>query len=136
MLYFKMRAHLIQNLLMFIYNYTFMVLVINNLFMDLRSFLPPTAEDLKNSEIIVHYLKNYLKWTPHVAYYYSVESTNFKARLFKTQDKFSKYKSFNDKIVDLHHYTMCIKFGIGRASYDASQEIRNNHLVRDEGVAC
>ena len=26
-----------------------------------------------------------------------------------------------------------IKFGIGRATYDASQEIRNKHLTRDEG---
>ena len=26
-------------------------------------------------------------------------------------------------------------FGIGRATYDASQEIRNGHITRDEGVA-
>jgi len=29
---------------------------------------------------------------------------------------------------------MYIKFGIGRATDDASQEIRNNHITRDEGV--
>ena len=28
-----------------------------------------------------------------------------------------------------------IKFGIGRATYDASQEIRNEEIIRDEGVA-
>ena len=28
-----------------------------------------------------------------------------------------------------------MKFGLGRASYDASQEIRNKHLTREEGVA-
>ncbi|HLA44001.1 MAG TPA: hypothetical protein VJZ27_11225, partial [Aggregatilineales bacterium] len=31
--------------------------------------------------------------------------------------------------------TTFIKFGLGRASYDASQEIRNKHLTREEGVA-
>jgi hypothetical protein len=43
--------------------------------------------------------------------------------------------SMQDKIDDLHYYTTWIKFGLGRASYDASQEIRNNHLTREEGVA-
>ena len=28
-----------------------------------------------------------------------------------------------------------MKFGIGRATYDASQEIRNDHITREEGVA-
>ena len=28
-----------------------------------------------------------------------------------------------------------IKFGIGRATYDASQEIRNNKITREEGVS-
>ncbi len=28
-----------------------------------------------------------------------------------------------------------MKFGIGRATYDASQEIRNGHITREEGVA-
>ena len=102
---------------------------------DLMSFLPATAEDLKNSEIEVHYLGYYLKWTPQEAYYYAVENTDFKARPFRTQGTYSKYNSIDDKIDDLHYYTTYIKFGIGRATYDASQEIRNKHLVRDEGVA-
>ena len=32
----------------------------------------------------------------------------------------------------MHYYTTFIKFGIGRATYDSSQEIRNNHLTREE----
>ena len=41
----------------------------------------------------------------------------------------------NDKIDDLHFYTLNIKYGIGRATYDASQEIRNKHINREEGQA-
>ena len=33
----------------------------------------------------------------------------------------------------MHWYTTFIKFGIGRTSYEASQEIRNNHISREEG---
>ena len=40
--------------------------------------------------------------------------------------------SIDDKIDDLHYY-IHIKFGIGRATYDASQEIRNKHISTGEG---
>lgn len=102
---------------------------------DLRSFLPATEDELKGKDIQVHYLGYYLKWVPQEAYYYAVEHTGFQARPFRTQGTYSKYNSIDDKIDDLHYYTTFIKFGIGRATYDASQEIRNKHLLREEGVA-
>lgn len=102
---------------------------------DLMSFLPLPAAEMEKTNIEVHYLGYYLKWTPQEVYYYAVENTGFKARPFRTQGTYSKYNSIDDKIDDLHYYTTFIKFGIGRATYDASQEIRNSHLTRDEGVA-
>jgi N-acetyl sugar amidotransferase len=102
---------------------------------DLMSFLPLPANEMEKTNIEVHYLGYYLKWTPQEVYYYAVENTGFKARPFRTQGTYSKYNSIDDKIDDLHYYTTFIKFGIGRATYDASQEIRNNHLTREEGVA-
>lgn len=102
---------------------------------DLLSFLPADTKELERSKIEVHYLGYYLRWTPQEVYYYAVENTGFHARPFRTQGTFSKYNSIDDKIDDLHYYTTFIKFGIGRATYDASQEIRNKHLTREEGVA-
>lgn len=101
---------------------------------DLMPYLPATAEDYAKSNIEVHYLGYYLKWTPQESYYYAVENTGFQARPFRTQGTYSKYNSIDDKIDDLHYYTTYVKFGIGRATYDASQEIRNKHITRDEGV--
>lgn len=102
---------------------------------DIMTFLPPKAEELEKANIEVHYLGYYLKWTPQEVYYYAVENTGFKARPFRTQGTYSKYSGIDDKIDDLHFYTTFIKFGIGRASYDASQEIRNKHITREEGMA-
>ncbi len=102
---------------------------------DLQVFLPADAKELSKSKIEVHYLGYYLKWIPQEAYYYAVEHTGFQARPFRTQGTYSKYNSIDDKIDDLHYYTTFIKFGIGRATYDASQEIRNKHLTRQEGQA-
>ena len=104
-------------------------------FQDIKPFLPIEESILQEKEINIHYLGYYLKWTPQEVYYYAVENTGFKARPFRTQGTYSKYNSIDDKIDDLHYYTTYIKFGIGRATYDASQEIRNKHITREEGVA-
>jgi N-acetyl sugar amidotransferase len=102
---------------------------------EISPYFPADYRDLERKEIAVHYLGYYIKWTPQEAYYYAVEHTGFKARPFRTEGTYSKYNSIDDKIDDLHYYTTFIKFGLGRATYDASQEIRNKHLTREEGVA-
>ena len=50
-------------------------------------------------------------------------------------ETYSKYNSIDDKIDDYHYYTTYIKFGIGRTTYDAAQEIRSGDLTREEGIA-
>ena len=100
---------------------------------NLEVFLPIKPEELLSSKIEVHYLGYYLKWIPQETYYYAVENCDFRPRPFRTQGTYSKYNSIDDKIDDLHYYTTYIKFGIGRATYDASQEIRNKHISTEEG---
>ncbi len=102
---------------------------------DISPFLPADYNELGKSNIQVRYLGYYIKWIPQEAYYYAVEHMGFRARPFRTQGTYSKYNSIDDKIDDLHYYTTFIKFGIGRATYDASQEIRNNHITHEEGMA-
>ena len=41
----------------------------------------------------------------------------------------------DDKLDWLHFYTFYTKFGMGRATWDAAQEIRTNRITREEGVA-
>ena len=101
---------------------------------DLMIYLPPESSELDQGKIEVHYLGYYTKWTPQEAYYYAVENTGFKPRPFRTEGTYSRYNSIDDKLDDLHYYTTYIKFGLGRASYDASQEVRNMHLTREEAV--
>ncbi|MDB4424337.1 ATP-grasp domain-containing protein, partial [Akkermansiaceae bacterium] len=63
-----------------------------------------------------------------------VENCGFKARPHRSQGTFSKYSSIDDKIDDLHFYTTFLKFGIGRASYDASQEISTPSTILIENI--
>lgn len=102
---------------------------------DLSPYLPVDYREVEKSGVEVHYMGYYIKWISQEAYYYAVEHTGFQPRPFRSQGTYSKYSSIDDKIDDLHYYTTFIKFGIGRATYDAAQEIRNKHLTREEGVA-
>lgn len=102
---------------------------------DLMAYLPADYHELEKSKIEVHYLGYYLKWTPQEAYYYASEHMGFKANPERSEGTYSKYNSLDDRIDGFHYYTSYIKFGLGRATYDASQEIRNKHLTREEGIA-
>ena len=102
---------------------------------DLSIYIPEDIKNIKSTSLDFRYLGYYLKWHPQSNYYYAAEHSNFKAAPERTLGTYSKYNSIDDKIDDLHYYTTFVKFGIGRATYDASQEIRNEEINRDEGVA-
>ncbi len=101
---------------------------------DFEPYSPLYNESRQSGEIAVHYLGYYIKWDPQECYYYAVENTGFQANSERTEGTYSKYSSIDDQIDVFHYYTTLIKFGIGRATYDAAQEIRNHKITRDEGV--
>ncbi|MFZ5761929.1 MAG: N-acetyl sugar amidotransferase [Thermodesulfobacteriota bacterium] len=102
---------------------------------EVNPYLPVEPERLQSIGAEVHYLGYYLRWDPQECYYYAVENTGFRANSERTEGSYSKYSSIDDRIDPLHYYTTFIKFGIGRATYDAAQEIRNGKITREEGVA-
>lgn len=102
---------------------------------DLAPYMPANPTDIEQQGVEVHYLGYYLKWHPQSCYYYSVEHGGFEASPERTPGTYSKYNSIDDRIDDFHYFTTRIKFGIGRATYDAAQEIRSGDITREEGVA-
>ncbi len=102
---------------------------------ELQQYLPIDGNLGVESSFQVHYLGHYLQWHPQSAYYYAVEHGGFQPSPERTPGTYSKYNSIDDKIDDLHYWTTYVKFGIGRASHDAAQEIRNGDITREEGVA-
>lgn len=103
---------------------------------DLADFAPylPLSQS-ESSEVEVHYLGYYLKWDPQECFYYASKNTGFQPNDERTEGSYSKYSSIDDKIDPFHYFTTLIKFGLGRASYDAAQEIRNGKITRTEGIA-
>ncbi len=102
---------------------------------DLLPYLPMDPYEFERKKIQVHYLGYYIKWDPQESYYFAVEHSGFEANSERTEGTYSKYNSIDDKTDPYMYWTILIKFGIGRATYDASQEIRNHKITREEGIA-
>lgn len=100
---------------------------------DFAPYLPMSIKQAKACQ--VHYLGYYVPWHPQSMYYYTMAHSSFKPAPERSAGTYSRYSSLDDKIDDLHYYTTGAKFGLGRASYDAAQEVRNGDLTRDEAVA-
>jgi N-acetyl sugar amidotransferase len=102
---------------------------------DLAPYMPLDPSVVEAQGIAVHFLGYYVKWVSQEAYYYAVENTGFHANPVRTEGTYSKYSSLDDKIDGFFYYSTFVKYGFGRATQDASQEIRNHHITRDEAVA-
>ena len=101
---------------------------------DFEPYIPPNLKEITAKRIEQRYLGYYIKWDPQECFYYAVKNTGFIPNSERTEGSYSKYSSIDDKIDPFHYYMTFIKFGIGRATYDACQEIRNDKITREEGV--
>ena len=85
-----------------------------------------------DSDIIRPYFKD---WSNHSNFYYASENTGFKPNNRRTEGTYTKYSSIDDKIDPFHHYFSLLKFGHGRCTANASREVREGYITREEAVA-
>jgi len=102
---------------------------------DLSPYLPMNPKEYEQTKTQVHYLGYYEKWNPQDSFRFAVEKTEYESNDKRTEGTYTKYNSIDDKIDPYHYWTCFIKFGFGRATIDASRDIRNNSITREKGVA-
>ena len=88
----------------------------------------------KKQKIKQYFLGYYEKILPQENFYNAVKTTGFSVNDERTEGTYSKYNSLDDKVDGFHYWTSYIKFGIGRATEEASNEIRHGYINRDEAV--
>jgi len=101
---------------------------------DFQPYLPLDINKINESKIETRFLGYYLKWVPQENFYYAVENTGFEVNDKRIDGTYQKYQSIDDKTDGFFYYTAYIKFGCGRTMYDSSQEVRNGHITKDEGL--
>ena len=100
---------------------------------ELDAYIPMTEDEIKKNEIKCITWSYFHRWHPQGNYYYTRDnSENFQLSEDRTPGTYQKHASLDDKLDDLHYFTAYIKFGVGRAHYDASQETRSGDITIDE----
>lgn len=101
---------------------------------DLEAYRSPKLKDIKELNMQVHYMSYYRNWSPQDNFYYASQNTSFKVANERTQGTYTKSSGLDDKLECIHFYLYLIKFGLGRATWDAAQEIRDGKISREEGI--
>jgi N-acetyl sugar amidotransferase len=102
----------------------------------LQWYKPPPPEAIASLGLEMHWYSYYQKWTPQENFYYAIKHTGFQLNdEGRTESTYTKYASLDDKADGFHFYLAYMKFGLGRCSRDAQQDIRRNHITREEGIA-
>lgn len=103
---------------------------------DLQLYTMPSQQEMEKVGIQMHWFGYYERWVPQENYYYAAEHCGFEPNPdARSEGTYSKYSSLDDRIDGFHFYLSFIKFGMGRATRDASQEVRSAHITREEAVA-
>ncbi len=94
----------------------------------------PKISEVKNSKIKTYFFSYFTKWIPQHNYYYAQKHLNFKTGLSRSQGTFTSYTSLDDKLDELYYFMQYIKFGFGRATSEASIDVRDGFISRKEAV--
>ena len=102
----------------------------------LQWYKAPSVEAIERLGLEMHWYSYYQPWVPQENFYYAATHTGFETNDFgRSEGTYTKYASLDDKLDGFHWYLSYMKFGMGRASRDAQQDIRRHHITREEGVA-
>ena len=103
-------------------------------FSDLEYFLPNDINLIRENNIKQYFFGYFEKMQPQENFYKAAKITKFQTSPERTEGTYSKYNSIDDKIDGFHYWTSYVKFGIGRATEEASNELRHGYITRDEAV--
>lgn len=98
-------------------------------------YRPPALAEVEKLGLQMHWWSYYKLWVPQENFYYASKYTGFEPAEERTEGTYTKHTSIDDQIDPFHWLFSYIKFGQGRATREASNEIRCGHITREEGVA-
>ena len=102
---------------------------------DIAPYIYPSDEDIARVEVRGIYLSNFLSWDATAQAEIMMREWNFAPITYERERTFNLHGKIEDHANDVHDYLKYVKFGYGRATDDASMEIRHGRMTREEGMA-
>ena len=101
---------------------------------ELDPYIFPSDEELEKTELRGIYMSNFFDWNAKNAVEDMMDKWDFKPVSYQRDRTFVQYAKIDDHANDIHDYLKFLKFGYGRATDDASMEIRHGRMTRKEGI--
>lgn len=102
---------------------------------DLASYLYPEIEEIDRVGVHALYFGYFFRWSIFENYEFLRHKINFMTDpKGRAEGTFTNFDSLDDKIDNLYYYMQFIKFGFGRATRDASRQIQNGHMTREQAL--
>ncbi|MDP8568081.1 N-acetyl sugar amidotransferase [Methylophilus aquaticus] len=101
---------------------------------DIAPYIYPSDEDIARVEVRGIYLSNFIYWNAKKQAEVMMEEWDFAPIAYERERTFNLHSKIEDHANDVHDYLKYLKFGYGRATDDASMEIRHGRMTREEGM--
>lgn len=98
---------------------------------DMYPFTVPSQEEIDRVGVWGLHLGDYLFWDEERQTEFIRDTYGW--RETEMENAYKRYKSVEDIMSGMHDFTCYLKRGYGRATYQASIDVRNGLLTRDEG---
>jgi N-acetyl sugar amidotransferase len=97
---------------------------------DIRPLVWPAGENATGI-----YLSNFVPWNAKEQAELMMREWDFAPVTYPRERTFVQYSKIEDHANDVHDYLKFLKFGYGRATDDASMEIRHGRMAREQGAS-
>jgi N-acetyl sugar amidotransferase len=101
---------------------------------DLAPYKFPSDDEIESLGVRGIYLSNFYSWNAKDHAEFVIKNFDFASYPGKRERSFQLYGKTDDHANDVHDYLKYLKFGYGRATDDASMEIRHGRMTREEGI--
>lgn len=101
---------------------------------DIAPYVFPEDEEIERTEVRGIYLSNFFDWDAKNQAERMIGIWDFGTVAYERERTFNLYAKIDDHANDVHDYLKYLKFGYGRATDDASIEIRHGRMSREEGI--
>ncbi len=101
---------------------------------DVYPYIYPSDEEIQSVGVRGIYLTNYINWNANEQANLVIDKYGFQTLTSKRDRTFYLHAKTDDHANDVHDYMKYLKFGYGRATDDASTEIRYGRMTREEGI--
>lgn len=101
---------------------------------DISPYIYPSDEEIARCGLRGIYLSNFYYWNAKEQYLTMNREWDFAAITFERERTFNLFSKIEDHANEVHDYLKYLKFGYGRATDDASMEIRHGRMTREEGI--